>query len=80
MVAEEADLLGRRIVRQLAKPFRIGDIDVHIGASLGIAHAPVDTSDAELLIEYADNALYTAKRGGRGDVRTWHRVIATRAA
>lgn len=70
-IADEANLLGRRIIRQLAEPFKIGEIDLRIGASVGIATAPGNTEDLDELIEHADNALYSAKRGGRGRVSVW---------
>lgn len=82
-VADEANLLGRRIVRQLAKPFRVGDITVRIGASDGIAHALVDTDNLHHLIEHADGALYVAKRAGGGNVSMWQpnmTEVATKAA
>lgn len=80
---DEANLLGRRIVRKLADPFKIGELDIGIGASVGIAHAPDDTADINQLIDYADSALYAAKRAGRGIVSMWrpnHLTAKTRAA
>lgn len=69
--ADEALLLGHRIVRQLADPYRIGENDVRIAASDGIAHAPGDTTDMDRLIDYADKALYKVKRNSGGGVGIW---------
>jgi predicted signal transduction protein with EAL and GGDEF domain len=49
-------------------PFVLDGHDVTIGASVGIAIAPYDGLDAELLLKDADRALYRAKDNGRGRV------------
>jgi len=56
-----------RIVRAIAEPFFIGDHQVVIGASVGIAVSPVDGRDSETLMRHADLALYRAKSEGRGN-------------
>jgi diguanylate cyclase (GGDEF)-like protein len=65
---KEAAALAERIVARLAEPFRISGNEVVIGASIGIALAPRDGSDADLLLKNADMALYRAKSDGR---RAW---------
>jgi diguanylate cyclase (GGDEF)-like protein len=66
---EDAALLAGRIVNAMAEPFEIGDHRVMIGASVGVAVAPVDGRDAETLMKKADLALYRAKSEGRN---TYH--------
>jgi len=66
---KEAALLAERIVAALAEPFQISGHDVVIGASIGIAIAPRDGTDADLLLKNADMALYRAKSDGG---RAWH--------
>src|SRR5436190_4153248 len=65
---KEAAALAERIVAELAEPFRISGNEVVIGASIGIALAPRDGTDADLLLKNADMALYRAKSDGR---RAW---------
>jgi predicted signal transduction protein with EAL and GGDEF domain len=65
---KEAAALAERMVAELAQPFRISGNEVVIGASIGIALAPRDGSDADLLLKNADMALYRAKSAGR---RAW---------
>ena len=46
----------------LTTPFRIGELSLTVGASIGVAHYPVDGTDADRLIAHADQAMYTVKR------------------
>jgi diguanylate cyclase (GGDEF)-like protein len=64
----DAAALAERLVAALAEPFRISGNEVVIGASIGIALAPRDGSDADSLLKNADMALYRAKSDGR---RAW---------
>jgi diguanylate cyclase (GGDEF)-like protein len=61
----EAEVLAMRIIRSLAQPFEINGQEIVIGASVGIAIAPIDSVDVATLIKYADDALYEAKSRGR---------------
>jgi diguanylate cyclase (GGDEF)-like protein/PAS domain S-box-containing protein len=63
---EEAVTIGRRIREVLAQPFRLAVGSVRIDASIGIAFGR--TPDADGLIARADQALYRAKRKGRGRI------------
>ena len=53
-------------MKTLAEPFEIDGHRLDIGASIGIATAPFDGTDADQLLKKADMALYAAKREGRG--------------
>jgi len=64
----DAAALAERLVAALAEPFQISGNEVVIGASIGIALAPRDGSDADSLLKNADMALYRAKSDGR---RAW---------
>ena len=63
--SREAATLAERLVAELAAPYRISGNEVVVGASVGIALAPRDGSDADLLLKNADMALYRAKSDGR---------------
>ena len=58
-----ADLIAR-----ISEPYEVDGHIVIIGASIGIAVAPDDGVDPDVLIKRADLALYRAKAEGRG---TW---------
>ena len=55
-----------RILQAVSEPISIGDVEVRIGVSVGVAFFPVDAHTAEDLAEAADRQLYEAKRCGRG--------------
>ncbi len=62
---DAAEALAARIIALVAEPFSIGDNDVGIGASVGIALAPEHGTHADDLLKKADLALYHAKASGR---------------
>jgi diguanylate cyclase (GGDEF)-like protein/PAS domain S-box-containing protein len=65
---EEVEALCRRLIDSIELPMQIDDQQVFVSASIGIAMAPNDASEAAELLRYADMALYEAKAGGRN---TW---------
>lgn len=69
---DRAKLLGVRLVKALCQPYLIEGSPVTIGASLGIALAPTHNTTAEGLLQAADSALRSAKRGGRNTSRLFH--------
>ena len=63
---QDAKWLAQRLVRTLKDPFEVDGHRIDIGASIGIAMAPTDGTDADELLKKADMALYAAKNGGGG--------------
>jgi len=63
---ESASVLARRIVQELSAIYDIEGHSVLIGASVGIAVAPRDGMNPDVLLKNADMALYRAKSEGRG--------------
>ena len=66
---ERVSEIVANLIAALARPFRIEDHTVEIGASAGIAVYPNDGSTAETLLRAADTALYRVKDEGRGELR-----------
>ncbi|RYY10424.1 MAG: diguanylate cyclase, partial [Alphaproteobacteria bacterium] len=58
--------LATQIVQTLGEPFTVDGTTSVIGASVGIAYAPLHGADAATLFRNADLALYRAKEEGRG--------------
>ncbi|MEK9280567.1 MULTISPECIES: EAL domain-containing protein [unclassified Bradyrhizobium] len=67
--AVEAAALAENIRKVLCEPFDLGDHRVTVGTSIGIAIAPRDGTDSDMIMKSADLALYSAKSGGRGAYR-----------
>ncbi|WP_349643326.1 bifunctional diguanylate cyclase/phosphodiesterase [Bradyrhizobium japonicum] len=67
--AVEAAALAENIRKALCEPFDLGDHRVTVGTSIGIAIAPRDGNDSDVILKSADLALYSAKSDGRGAFR-----------
>lgn len=60
----------------LVAPFAIGDREVSVSASLGVALHPNDGEGLEPLLAHADSAMYQAKRSGRGGTAYYRRELS----
>jgi diguanylate cyclase (GGDEF)-like protein len=67
--ATDAERMARRISEAVREPYDLHGHQVVIDASIGIAVAPTDGTDANELLKNADMALYGAKADGRGVYR-----------
>ena len=66
-----AEIFGERVREKVADHiFRSGELEIRISVSGGIASQPEDKlpADPEVMIQLADQRLYTAKRNGRDQV------------
>lgn len=64
----EAELLARRLIRAIGAPYVIDGRSIVVGVSIGVAAYPDDGLSLALLSARADQALYKAKRAGRGQI------------
>jgi diguanylate cyclase (GGDEF)-like protein len=67
--AVDSVLLARRILEAIEAPFDLDGHHVVVGISIGIAIAPGDGDDPDLLLKNADLALYRAKKERRDTYR-----------
>jgi predicted signal transduction protein with EAL and GGDEF domain len=58
--------IARRALRALEHPVVLDGMEVEVGGSLGIALAPLHSTDPAALLKQADLAMYDAKASGRG--------------
>jgi diguanylate cyclase (GGDEF)-like protein len=64
-----AGVLALRLLKAIGAPYEIEGQEIEIGASIGIALAPDDSSTAPDLLKYADLAMYKVKAEGRNGYR-----------
>lgn len=62
---EEAGQVAAKLCAKVAEPFEIGGHQLNVSASVGICLYPKDGETPELLLQYADAAMYEAKKCGR---------------
>ena len=68
-------LLARKLLKSLSGQFNVAGHQLHLFASLGIAFAPVDSSDPDELMTLADRAMLQAKRRGGRKVRLFDQTM-----
>ena len=68
---EAAEGVAVRVERSMADPFAIGEREVESHGSIGISLYPADATDAAGLMQFADAAMYRAKRSARGAHVFW---------
>ena len=62
----DLDAVCARVVAALGEPFAVDGTVVRVSASIGVASAPAGRFETDELLRRADDALYAAKRAGRG--------------
>lgn len=67
--AKGAEKMGERLIQKLMDaPVQVGEAEVPVSVSIGIAAYPAHADGAEHLLERADRALFKAKAQGKGRV------------
>ena len=65
----DVDVIAEKILDSLSRPIEINGHDVFVTASIGISVYPRDGDHGEILLRYADIAMYRVKEHGRNSVR-----------
>lgn len=79
-IASEANaaFTAQKIIAALTQSFEIKGQHCQIGGSIGISIYPDASSDPEILIKQADDAMYLAKQSGKGTHKFYHDVPPNR--
>ncbi len=72
--------LYERILGALKEPFKIGEISIIIGASIGAALYPDHGEEIEVLVRHADAAMYRSKANGRNRITFFEREMGDMSA
>jgi len=67
--------LAERILSALTKPFHVGQEDLTVSASIGIAVQPPDGDDPSGLLARAESAMHLAKAKGRSSYRFYNETL-----
>jgi diguanylate cyclase (GGDEF)-like protein len=78
--AEDTIKLAQRILNELKLPFHLGERELYVKSSIGIALYPQDGEDGETLVKHADAALYQAKEQGRDRYRFYSATMSSKAS
>jgi len=63
--------VAEKILHSLTHPFKLGNHEVVVTASIGISYFPKDGRNADILIKNADAAMYAAKASGRNNYQIY---------
>ncbi len=75
----EVEALAQRIVGSFAAPFELGDLEIFLTASVGVATARPGGIGTDQLLRHADAAGQMAKHQGGGKVRLYDAAMQARA-
>ncbi|BES72484.1 hypothetical protein RE428_35020 [Marinobacter nanhaiticus D15-8W] len=78
--SDAAATVAENILRRLCQRIRLGEHEVGVTVSIGLAMIPDDSEDATSLMKYADLAMYRAKEMGRNNAQFFTPAMNIQAA
>ncbi len=70
LTSHEPHVIGHRIIEALNQPMVVDGVNLCVGASIGVAVHPPMAGEIDVLMGgAADQAMYAAKRDGKGRLR-----------
>ena len=74
-----AEKVAEKLLHTVNQSYVIGQYDLNVSASIGIAVYPEDGEDLETLLRNADTAMYRAKQDGRNNFRFFTQEMQARS-
>ena len=71
-----AELFAIKILASLKEPFILGNHQIYVHVSMGIAHADNDISNFEDILVRADAAMYYAKKSGKNQFKVFNESVS----
>ena len=71
---DNACVVATKLLEALTIPIEFNDLELQVGASIGVVVFPEDASNLDVLKRHADRAMYLAKESGRNTYRTFAQV------
>jgi len=68
---EYAESIAENLLKKCNKPYRLNNVNCQVTLSIGVSLFPDHTKEANKLLKYADEAMYSSKRKGKSIVTTW---------
>lgn len=66
---DQAEVVVHKILQSFEEPFSVNNSDIYTSVSIGISTFPDDGNSVELLMQYADTAMYYAKKDSSTNYR-----------
>ena len=63
---KDVERVARKVLDAVAEPIEVENHELQVTASIGISMYPVSGENPDVLLQYADAAMYDAKKKGRG--------------
>jgi diguanylate cyclase (GGDEF)-like protein/PAS domain S-box-containing protein len=76
---DDLAVIAGKILSQLAEPFLIDGRELFVTGSIGIALYPGDGAEINTLYQYADSAMYHAKKMGRSNFQFYTKEFSKRS-
>ncbi len=64
---DDIQVISQKILEVMSKPFMLEGQECYCSASIGISVCPDDSEDSDILLKFADLAMYRAKEKGRNN-------------
>jgi len=78
--SDDARQIARKLIRALQAPFQLGEHEVFVGVSIGIAVYPEAGENLDQLIQSADIAMYHVKGRGKDGYRFYSQTMSVDTA